>query len=137
LRIALDETFGTSPQLSELVAQIPTSDYWAHEIKFDDFRMHARIVGGAVTLLTRNGLNWTAKYPEIARALGALECRNAYLDGELCAVQPGGTTSFSALQAAGAVARSRLFRVRPTPRRRWNLDAAAAAGPQGSPRSAP
>jgi DNA ligase D-like protein (predicted ligase) len=92
-----------APQLSKLVAQIPTSDGWAHEIKFDGFRMHARIGGGAVALLTRNGLDWTAKYPEIVRAIGALDCRNAYLDGELCFVLPDGTTSFSGLQAASGL----------------------------------
>src|SRR6204780_3692272 len=63
--------------------------------------MHARIVKGAVALLTRNGLDWTAKYPQVAAAIGALECRQAYLDGELCAVRPDGTTSFSALQGHG------------------------------------
>ena len=76
-------------------------DNWAHEIKFDGFRMHARIVSGAARLLTRNGLDWTAKYPDIAAAIGALNCRQAYVDGELCAVLPDGTTSFSALQGHG------------------------------------
>ncbi|MFZ2107654.1 MAG: hypothetical protein WAV18_20130 [Roseiarcus sp.] len=51
---------------------------WAHEIKFDSFRMHARIVSGAAALLTRNGLDWTAKYPDVAAAIGALNCRQAY-----------------------------------------------------------
>src|SRR5271156_1786524 len=63
--------------------------------------MHARIVSGAAALLTRNGLDWTAKYPDIAAAIGALKCHQAYLDGELCAVRPDGTTSFSALQGHG------------------------------------
>ena len=56
---------------------------------------------GAAALLTRNGLDWTAKYPDVAAAIGALNCRQAYLDGELCAVRPDGTTSFSALQGHG------------------------------------
>ena len=86
------------PELCKLVTGIPAGDGWAHEIKFDGFRMHARIVKGRATLLTRNGLDWTAKYPDIAAVIGALECRQAYLDGELCAVRPDGTTSFSALQ---------------------------------------
>jgi ATP-dependent DNA ligase len=86
------------PELCKLVTKIPAGDGWAHEIKFDGFRMHARIVNGRAALLTRNGLDWTAKYPDIAAAIGALNCRQAYLDGELCAVLPDGTTSFSALQ---------------------------------------
>jgi len=89
------------PELCKLVTKIPAGDNWAHEIKFDGFRMHARIVKGAAALLTRNGLDWTVKYPDIAAAIGALECRQAYLDGELCAVLPDGTTSFSALQGHG------------------------------------
>ena len=89
------------PELCKLVTRIPAGDNWAHEIKFDGFRMHARIVSGAAALLTRNGLDWTAKYPDVAAAIGALNCRQAYLDGELCAVLPDGTTSFSALQGHG------------------------------------
>ena len=86
------------PELCKLVTRIPTGDNWAHEIKFDGFRMHARIVSSAAGLLTRNGLDWTAKYPDIAAAIGALNCRQAYVDGELCAVLPDGTRSFSGLQ---------------------------------------
>src|SRR6202035_1462304 len=81
--------------------RIPAGDNWAHEIKFDGFRMHARIVSGAAALLTRNGLDWTAKYPDVAAAIGSVKCRQAYLDGELCAVLPDGTTSFAGLQGHG------------------------------------
>jgi DNA ligase D-like protein (predicted ligase) len=87
------------PQLCKLVTKIPAGDNWAHEIKFDGYRMHARIEGGGAVLLTRTGLDWTAKYPGIAAAIAGLECRQAYLDGELCAERPDGTTSFSALQS--------------------------------------
>jgi DNA ligase D-like protein (predicted ligase) len=83
------------------VTRIPAGDGWAHEIKFDGFRMLARIVSGAAALLTRNRLDWTAKYPDIAAAIGALNCRQAYLDGELCAVLSDGTTSFAGLQGHG------------------------------------
>jgi ATP-dependent DNA ligase len=36
--------------------------------------------------LTRNGINWTHKYPEIGAAVSSLRARPAYLDGELCGV---------------------------------------------------
>ncbi len=62
--------------------------------------MHARLDHGEVRLLTRNGLHWTAKYPQIARAVAALPARQAYLDGELCGVRPDGITSFSMIQLA-------------------------------------
>src|ERR1700677_5291023 len=86
------------PELCKLVTKIPAGDNWAHEIKFDGFRMHARIVNGAGTLLTRNGLDWTAKYPDIAAAIGGLNCPEAYLDGDLCDGLPADTTSVSGPQ---------------------------------------
>ena len=45
------------PQLTQLVQQALDGDQWLHEIKFDGFRMHARLDRGEVRLLTRNGLN--------------------------------------------------------------------------------
>ena len=83
------------PQLTQLADAVPDGDQWAHEIKYDGYRMHARLDRGEVKLLTRNGLDWTAKYPQIARAVVALPARQAYLDGELCGVRPDGITSFS------------------------------------------
>ena len=45
------------PQQTQLVQQAPEGDQWLHEIKYDGFRMHARLDHGEVRLLTRNGLN--------------------------------------------------------------------------------
>jgi ATP-dependent DNA ligase len=84
-----------APQLTQLVDAAPGGDEWLHEIKFDGYRMHARLDGGAVRLLTRTGLDWTHKYPSIAAAVASLDARQAYLDGELCGVRPDGVTSFS------------------------------------------
>jgi hypothetical protein len=44
------------PQLTQLVADAPAGDQWLHEIKYDGYRMHARLDHGAVRLLTRTGL---------------------------------------------------------------------------------
>ena len=88
------------PQLTKLVDQAPDGPEWLHELKFDGYRMHARLDRGAVRLLTRTGLDWTRKYPAIAAAVEALPARQAYLDGELCGVRPDGTTSFSLIQNA-------------------------------------
>jgi hypothetical protein len=54
------------PQLTKLIDQPPDGSDWLHEIKFDGYRMHARLDRGAVRLLTRTGLDWTHKYPAIA-----------------------------------------------------------------------
>jgi ATP-dependent DNA ligase len=83
-----------------LVDAAPDGPAWLHEIKFDGYRMHARLDHGAVRLLTRTGLDWTYKYPAIAAAVSSLGAKQAYLDGELCGVRPDGITSFSMIQAA-------------------------------------
>src|SRR6267378_3306174 len=88
------------PQLTKLVDQPPDGPEWLHEIKFDGYRMHARLDRATVRLLTRTGLDWTPKYPAIAAAIASLPAREAYLDGELCGVRPDGTTSFSLIQNA-------------------------------------
>jgi ATP-dependent DNA ligase len=88
------------PQLTKLVNQPPDGSEWLHELKFDGYRMHARLDRGAVRLLTRTGLDWTHKYPAIAAAVASLPARQAYLDGELCGVRSDGTTSFSLIQNA-------------------------------------
>src|SRR5882672_7223065 len=60
------------PQLTQLVKEPPDGAGWLHEIKFDGYRMHARLDRGAVRLLTRTGLDWTHKYPAIAAAVASL-----------------------------------------------------------------
>jgi ATP-dependent DNA ligase len=78
------------PQLCKLVEKAPTGDLWVHEVKFDGYRLAARIDRGNVQLLTRSGLDWTEKYPETVKALAALPVTTAYLDGELCGVRADG-----------------------------------------------
>jgi DNA ligase D-like protein (predicted ligase) len=95
-----DPPVWVKPQLTELVKQPPDGPNWFHEIKFDGYRIHARIDDGDVRLLTRTGLDWTRKYSPIAAALEKLPVGKAYLDGELCGVRLDGTTSFSVIQAA-------------------------------------
>jgi bifunctional non-homologous end joining protein LigD len=85
---------------TKLVNDPPEGSEWLHEIKFDGYRMHARLDRGSVRLLTRTGLDWTYKYPAIASAVSSLGARQAYLDGELCGVRPDGTTLFSLIQRA-------------------------------------
>jgi DNA ligase D-like protein (predicted ligase) len=88
------------PQLCKVVDVPPQGPEWLHEIKYDGYRMHARLHRGRAELLTRTGLDWTHKYTPVAAALSALPARQAYLDGELCGVRPDGKTSFSLIQAA-------------------------------------
>jgi ATP-dependent DNA ligase len=88
------------PQLTRLVDEAPAGGGWLHEIKYDGYRMHARIDGDQVKLLTRTGLDWSHRYKRTIEALGELPVKSAYLDGELCALRADGVPAFSRLQAA-------------------------------------
>jgi len=88
------------PELAALVKAAPDGDGWLHEIKLDGYRMHARIDGRSVKIITRRGNDWTDKYPTVARALLELPTKSAYLDGELCGVLPDGRTAFNLIQNA-------------------------------------
>lgn len=86
------------PQLCETLARPPAEDGWIHEIKFDGYRVQMRIVNGEVTVKTRKGLDWTAKFSAIAEA--ASKFPDAMIDGEICALDDHGAPDFAALQAA-------------------------------------
>jgi bifunctional non-homologous end joining protein LigD len=68
------------PQLTRLVDEAPTGKDWLHEIKYDGYRMHARIDGGKVQLLTRTGLDWSHRYRRTIDALGSLRVKSAAMD---------------------------------------------------------
>ena len=86
------------PQLCQIVSRPPVGKGWLHEIKFDGYRIQMRIVDSDVALKTRKGLDWTQRYPVIAKAAGELP--NAIIDGEICALDHNGAPDFAALQAA-------------------------------------
>ncbi len=89
------------PCLATLQEKPPAGDAWLHEVKFDGYRLQARISAGKVKLLTRTGLDWTERFGErIGNALAALPCEAALIDGEVVALGENGISSFSALQAA-------------------------------------
>jgi DNA ligase D-like protein (predicted ligase) len=88
------------PQLSQPVEKPPSGPQWLHEINLDGFRMAARLDDGRVQLLTRTGLDWTAKYPSVIAVLANVKAKTAYIDGELCGVDDAGLPSFAHTQAA-------------------------------------
>lgn len=97
---ALPQTL--APQLATL-ANAPPSDGvgWIYELKFDGYRMLARIdARGAVRLFTRSGNDWTDKLASIADAIKALGLRSTWLDGELTATGDNGAPDFQRLQNA-------------------------------------
>lgn len=87
-------------QLATLVDEAPADDDWFHEIKFDGYRILARLDGGKVRLLTRNGHDWRDRFPEIAEAIEALPLDKALFDGEVVALRRDGVSDFRRLQGA-------------------------------------
>jgi bifunctional non-homologous end joining protein LigD len=83
------------PQLATLVGTPPSGDEWLHEIKYDGYRIGARVRKGRVTLYTRNGNDWTAAFPEIAAAIEKLGLDDALIDGEAAMVLPDGSHELS------------------------------------------
>ena len=88
------------PQLATAATTAPSGGDWLHEIKYDGYRLIARIADGDVRLVTRGGLDWTEKFPALAARLARLPVKSAILDGELVALRPDGMTSFADLQDA-------------------------------------
>lgn len=88
------------PQLATLVGTVPEGDGWIHELKYDGYRMLCRIDRGAARLFSRNGGEWTKKLSEQGRAAAGLAVEDAWLDGELVALNHDGSMSFQALQNA-------------------------------------
>src|SRR5881227_2062517 len=95
-----------TPQLATLVDKAPDGAEWLHEIKYDGYRLLARIDKGKARLITRNGLDWTAKFPALARAMAGLPVETAMIDGELVALAADGTTNFADLQDRIATGRT-------------------------------
>ncbi len=91
------------PQLALQVSEAPEGAEWIHELKLDGYRMQGRIDRSQekpVALITRGGLDWTHRMPDVAAALAELPVKSALLDGEVVIFDEKGGTSFAMLQAA-------------------------------------
>jgi bifunctional non-homologous end joining protein LigD len=86
------------PQLATLVSAVPEGQNWLHELKLDGYRVLCRIDNGRVSLLTRNAQNWTSRFGALAQAAAKLDARQAFLDGEVVAVDNKGGYNFQLLQ---------------------------------------
>ncbi len=87
------------PQLARSVDRPPSGPGWAHEIKFDGYRLILRVAGGACVVRTRSGLDWTHRFAELA-AEAAAALPNGLYDGEAVMLDDAGAPDFPALQAA-------------------------------------
>jgi bifunctional non-homologous end joining protein LigD len=93
------------PELATLVERAPDGQ-WSYEVKFDGYRIMARIDHDDVKLFTRNGHDWTHKLPGQAKALAGLGLESAWLDGEMVVADEQGIPDFQALQNAFEANRS-------------------------------
>jgi bifunctional non-homologous end joining protein LigD len=87
-----------APQLCRLADRPPSGDAWVHEIKFDGYRIQMRVQQGHAILRTRTGLDWTKRFPAIARS--AADLPDSIIDGEVVVLDQHGAPDFAALQAA-------------------------------------
>lgn len=85
------------PALATLVQYPPQGDDWVHEIKLDGYRLQVQRSGDNVRVLTRRGEDWTHRFPGITRAVRALSCKSAWLDGEAVVVDAQGRSDFRLL----------------------------------------
>jgi len=97
------------PQLATLSKKVPIGDGWLHEIKYDGYRILARLENGEAQLLTRNGKNWSARFDATRKAIEALPVQTALLDGEIVALDRDGISRFGVLQ--DAISRKRTDRL--------------------------
>lgn len=86
-----------APQLATLVDEVPRGESWIHEIKLDGYRMQLRMDGRSVSMLSRNGKDWTGRFPALVEQARQLDARRALLDGEVVHMDDKGRTSFSGL----------------------------------------
>jgi ATP-dependent DNA ligase len=99
-RVAVDMTVGMvlraslssfiQPCLPSPAERPPSGPGWIHEIKHDGFRMMVRRDAAGVRLLTRNGINWSDRFPLIFEAASALQMRSFLIDGEAVACDGDG-----------------------------------------------
>ncbi|MFV9657583.1 DNA ligase D [Pseudomonas sp. NY15366] len=94
-----------APQLATLAERPPEGD-WLYEVKFDGYRILARVRGDEVRLFTRNGHDWTERLPQQAKALAKLGLSDSWLDGEVVALNEQGLPDFQQLQNAFDIGRS-------------------------------
>ena len=86
------------PELATLVSEVPEGLSWLHEAKYDGYRIIARKDGDDITLFSRSGLDWTVRFPLIAKAMETFPAESAMIDGEVAFVLPSGITAFKSLQ---------------------------------------
>ena len=75
------------PAIPTRGTKVPTSPDWIHEVKYDGFRLIVHRDGDRVRLLTRNGHDWSGRYPWIVDSALKNRHRQFVIDGEAVRVR--------------------------------------------------
>ncbi|MBW3555178.1 MAG: DNA ligase D, partial [Gemmatimonadetes bacterium] len=94
------------PMLAEPREDAFTRKGWVFELKYDGYRIIAGVAKGRASLLTRNGNDITASFPEIAASLEALPFSELVVDGEVVVHDDRGVPSFQRLQQRAQLRRA-------------------------------
>lgn len=97
------------PCLATLRTHAPPGPAWVHEIKYDGYRLQLHIAGERVTLLTRRGYDWTARFQTLVAAARRLRVGQAIIDGEVTVPSARGISDYALLQDDLAAGRSDRF----------------------------
>ena len=89
-----------APQLATLVKEPPSGDEWVHELKFDGYRMLCYLDRGEVRFWSRNGKDWTSKFPNLSAAARSFPVETSIIDGEVVILDRDGRSNFQRLQHA-------------------------------------
>ena len=89
-----------TPSAPTLRPTAPSGPGWLHEIKFDGYRVQAHVRGGTARIFTRNGFDWTDRFPSIARAVAALPVEELVLDGEAVVLDERGMPDMARLRSS-------------------------------------
>jgi DNA ligase D-like protein (predicted ligase) len=86
-----------APQLLVATESAPEGNDWCYELKYDGYRAQVHVTARGIKIFTRNGLDWTDRFPHLARELAAVIHVPCVLDGEVYAPDASGRPSFTTL----------------------------------------
>ncbi|HEX9380686.1 MAG TPA: DNA ligase D [Gaiellaceae bacterium] len=91
------------PMLATLAEDVPRGSGWAFEVKWDGYRAIATVAASEASLTSRNGKDLTGRFSHVAKEIAkAVKTPDCVLDGEVCALDESGRSSFSAMQQGKA-----------------------------------
>src|ERR1700760_204226 len=97
------------PMKAAVAAAPPYNGLWLYEVKFDGFRVLAIKNGKNVELWSRNQKPLNERFPAVVKAVAKLPIKSCMLDGEVCALDGQGRSSFQLLQNQGETDHSVVY----------------------------